>query len=276
MCLSPSAVSNQIRALEGYLATALFRREGNRVELTTTGRDYAGRLCRLLDDLDADTRALKISSDVEKLRVLSTPGFAARWLVPRLGRLAQPDAIRLRIAESAPSTDFASNDADVVIKWRDDAEDGVDVVPLLFSARHPVAAPALLDKAGISHPRDLLKLTLFRDEVDDQWNEWFRAAGVVGKMPEGAPRFPNWEYASTAAEAGLGVSLAYDVVVARTVAEGRLIRLFETKTLPFTIYAIACRADRVHEPLISKIRKWLLDETRFQAATPPELRVSAE
>ena len=38
LCLSPSAISHQIRALEQYLDTALFERDGNRLELTLTGR----------------------------------------------------------------------------------------------------------------------------------------------------------------------------------------------------------------------------------------------
>lgn len=267
LCLSPSAISHQIRALEDYLATALFRRESNRISLTGTGRDYAGQLTQLLDHLDDSTLAAKGGAQGGALRVLSTPGFAARWLVPRMAGFEHAQAIRLRIAEGAPSTDFATNDADVVIKWRDDAEEGVDVVPFLHSARYPVVSPALLERESISHPRDLLHLTLFRDEVDDQWPEWFRAAGVVAELAEGDPVYPNCEYASTAAEAGLGVSLAYEAVVGPTVAQGRLVRLFEATTIPFTIYAIAIQTARRKDPLIGAFRDWLLTEAGDQAAT---------
>lgn len=142
LCLSPSAISHQIRALEDYLATSLFVREGNRINLTGTGRNYAGRLTQLLDHLDDSTREARSGTQGQTLRVLSTPGFAARWLVPRMAGFEHAQAIRLRIAEGAPSTDFATNDADVVIKWRDDAEEGIDVVPFLHSARYPVASPA--------------------------------------------------------------------------------------------------------------------------------------
>ncbi len=260
LCLSPSAVSHQIRALEDYLATALFLRKNNSVSLTGTGRDYAGRLTQLLDHLDDSTRAAMIDQNGHTLRVLSTPGFAARWLLPRLDGFDHAQAIRLRIAEGAPSTDFATNDADVVIKWRDELEDGIDVTPFLRSARYPVVSPSFLQREKISEPRDLLRLTLFRDEVDDQWPEWFREAGVLAELPDGDPVYPNCEFASTAAEAGLGVSLAYDAVVGATVQEGRLVRLFEATTLPFTIYAIAIQSTRRDEPLIAAFRDWLLLE----------------
>ncbi|RFP89825.1 LysR family transcriptional regulator [Rhodobacteraceae bacterium 63075] len=260
LCLSPSAISHQIRALEEYLATALFRREGNRISLTGTGRDYAGRLSQLLDHLDDSTRKAQARARGQTLRVLSTPGFAARWLLPRMARFEHAHAIRLDVAEGAPSTDFTTNKADVVIKWRDDPEEGVDVVPLLHSARYPVASPALLEREGIFHPRDLLRQTLFRDEVDDQWQAWFRAAGVVTDLADGDPIYPNCEYASTAAEAGLGVALAYDVVINPSVEEGRLVRLFETTTIPFTIYAIATDAARRDDELVGAFRDWLLAE----------------
>jgi LysR family glycine cleavage system transcriptional activator len=208
------------------------------------------------------------------LRVLSTPGFAARWLVPRMSRFEQAQAIRLRIADGAPSTDFATNEADVVIKWRDDVEDGVDVVPFLRSSRFPVVSPSLLERENLSHPRDLLRLTLFRDEVDDQWPEWFRAAGVVADLSEGDPVYPNCEYASTAAEAGLGVSLAYEAVVGPTVEEGRLVRLFEATTLPFTIYAVATQATRRDDPQINAFRDWLLSEAADQTASGTPTRAA--
>lgn len=274
LCLSPSAISHQIRALEEYLATALFRRESNRISLTGTGRDYAGRLSQLLDHLEDSTRKAQAGARGQTLRVLSTPGFAARWLLPRMAGFEHAQAIRLHIAEGAPSTDFSTNDADVVIKWRDDAEEGVDVVPFLHSARYPVVSPALMESESISHPRDLLRLTLFRDEVDDQWPAWFRAAGIVAELAEGDPLYPNCEYASTAAEAGLGVSLAYEAVIGSTVAEGRLVRLFEATTIPFTIYAIATKASRRDDPLILTFRDWLLAEARHHSATSTPVRAA--
>lgn len=206
--------------------------------------------------------------------MLSTPGFAARWLLPRMAGFEHAQAIRLHIADGAPSTNFSTNDADVVIKWRDDAEEGVDVVPFLHSARYPVVSPALLERKSISHPRDLLRLTLFRDEVDDQWPAWFRAAGVVAELAEGDPIYPNCEYASTAAEAGLGVSLAYEAVIGPTVAEGRLVRLFGATTIPFTIYAIATEAARRDDSLIGAFRDWLLAEVRDQTATNTPTRAA--
>ena len=126
----------------------------------------------------------------------------------------------------------------------------------------------------MAHPRDLLRLTLFRDEVDDQWPEWFRTAGVIAELADGDPVYPNCEYASTAAEAGLGVSLAYEAVVGATVKVGRLVRLFEATTIPFTIYAIVTLGARRHDPLIGAFREWLLAEAREHAPNGAPIRAA--
>ncbi len=267
LCLSPSAVSHQIRALEDYLATSLFHRDGNRVALSKTGMAYAGKLTDLLDNLSTSTEQASAGRQ-DRLRVLATPGFAARWLIPRLSRFAFAQAVRLRIAERAPSIDFTANDADVVIQWRTAPASGIDVVPFLKSSRSPVAAPEFVKRESIAHPSDLLRVPLFKDETDDMWQAWFLSAGIADPSETDGPTYPNCEYATTAAEAGLGVALAYDAIVHDTVADGRLVMPFETSIASFTIYSAACSAKRQEEPLIKAFRDWLVQEAMDVGCCP--------
>lgn len=266
LCLTPSAVSHQIKALEDYLDTRLFERCGNRLALTLTGEAYAGKLTHLLDGFHDETEAVRDGPRV--LRVLSTPGFAARWLAPRLSRLEFAADIRLRVSNGAPSLDFATNDADVVIQWADRPTPGLLVEPLMASARYPVISPALRVKARVEQPEDLLRLTLCYDETDDAWPEWFAAAGLAGvELPPG-PTFPNCELATTLVEQGQGVSLAYDAMARGTIASGRLERLFDAVTPPMAIYAVACQETRADEPRIAAFRRWIRDEAQADGAFP--------
>jgi LysR family glycine cleavage system transcriptional activator len=270
LCLSPSAVSHQIRALEEYLDTALFERSGNQMDLTLTGRAYAGKLTGLLDLLDDSTRSVREAGE-KPLRVLCTPGFAARWLVPRLGGLSFGNRIRLRVSSGAPDTDFSTNDSDVVIQWRDAHHPGVHTEPLMTSGRFPVIRPDLKEKEYIRTPRDLLGLQLMYDETDDSWDEWFAAAGLgAPDLPPG-PTFPNCELATTAAEQGHGVAMAFDAMVQGTLASGRLVRLFETDTIPDVIYSVACAEARADDPMISAFRTWLHDEVRQADRSSPRM-----
>ena len=274
LCQTPSALSHQIKALEGFLDTQLFERSGNRLTLTLTGQGYAGKLTQLLDSFQDETQAAR--GGAQTLRVLSTPGFAARWLVPRMPRLDFARDIRLRVSNGAPSLDFATNDADVVIQWSDRPTPGLSVQPLMASVRYPVISPALKAREGVSRPEDLLRLSLFYDETDDAWPEWFAAAGLGGaKLPDG-PTYPNCELSTTMVEQGQGVSLAYDAVVRGTLATGRLERLFDIVTQPMAIYSVACQEARADEPRIAAFREWLRGEAEADGVLPAGQPEAAE
>lgn len=264
LCLSPSAVSHQIRALEDYLDTALFERNGNTIALTLTGTGYAGKLTGLLDAFDETTRSVTASGP-RTFGVLCTPGFAARWLVPRLHRLSFGDRVRLRVSVGAPSLDFSSNESDVVIQWQDDPVPGLVTEPLMSSNRYPVISPELLAQENVQHPDDLLRLRLMHDEVLDAWPEWFEAARMkVPDMPRG-PTFPNCELSTTAAEQGQGVSLAYDMMVRGTLASGRLVRLFESVTMPVVIYSVTYPEARKDDEMVGEFRDWIFAEMADEA-----------
>ncbi|WP_420326881.1 LysR substrate-binding domain-containing protein [Mameliella sp.] len=267
LCLSPSAISHQIRALEGHLDTQLFERRGNELSLTLTGHGYAQSLTVFLDGVAESTRSV-CEAGRRPFRVLCTPGFAARWLVPRLNRLSFGDRLRLRVSEGAPSTDFASNDADVVIQWADDLTPGVRTEPIMESHRYPVISPDLLARTRVRSPEDLLNLTLMHDEVLDAWAEWFETAGLTPpQMPRG-PVFPNCEFATTAAEQGQGVSLAYDAMVRGTLDSGRLVRLFDTVTMPVVIYSVAYPESKAGDPMIREFRDWIFAEAAEDMPRP--------
>lgn len=267
LCLSASAVSHQIRALEEYFDTALFERRNNRLSLTMTGRSYAGRMTTLLDAFDESTRSIREAGN-RPFRVLCTPGFAARWLVPRLGRLGFGDRVRLRVSDGAPSLDFAANEADLVIQWADAPVAGVVTEPLMESGRYPVISPLLKARESVESPEHLRRLTLMHDETMDAWAEWFAAAGVEPPAFPRGPTFPNCELATTAAERGLGVSLAYDAVVRGTLHEGRLVRLFDTVVMPFVIYSVAYPEARSGDPMIREFSDWAHREAALEGVAP--------
>ncbi len=275
LCVTPSAVSHQIKALEEFLATALFDRGGNGLSLTRTGAAYVGKLTGLLDALDESTRAVDASGG-RPLRVLSTPGFAARWLVPRLEGLSIWKDIRLRVSEGAPSTDFPHNDADVVIHWADDAVPGVVVEPLMASGRFPVISPDFKRREAIESPEDLLRVTLLHDEVMDAWAEWFLAAGMdAPELPRG-PVYPHCELITTAAERGQGVALAYESMISSTLEGGTLVRLFETVTLPITIYSLAYPEAQAGDPAVKTFRDWIFAEVAHEGNLAPRAQIAAE
>lgn len=264
LCLTPSAISHQVKSLEELLGTCLFERQPQGLKLTQAGRAYLEDLTPILDALDASTRRVSASRHQGRLKVLSTPGFAARWLVPRLHRYGDRDQIDIAVLQGAPCMDFSNNEADVVIHWGEAPVEGAVVEPMMESGRYPVANAALVEREGLQAPGDLLGATLLHDEVDDGWGEWFSKAGVTpNELPHG-PRLAHCELTLTAAEQEQGVALAYDAMARNTLEAGRLVRLFDIETPARTIYSFAHAATRRRCPDIRRFRQWLFDEVSAQ------------
>lgn len=275
LCLSPSAVSHQIRALEEYFDTALFVRQGNGMELTFTGRAYAGKMTNLLDAFDENTRQVRDAGS-RPFRVICTPSFAARWLVPRLERLGFGNRVNLRVSEpdASPNIDFSSNDADLVVQWCDDPVPGLVTEPLMAAGRIPVISPELKEREDVQVPEDLLRIPLIHTDTCDLWNEWFEAAKIEPPTFPRGPTFPNCELTATAAERGQGVAMAFDSVLQSTLDEGHLVRLFDFVELPFVIYSITYPESRRHDSMIREFSSWIHAEAANEGVGPEKIRES--
>ena len=94
LCVTPGAVSQQVKALEGTLGVRLFHRERQRLVLTECGREYLGIVRDALDRIALGTARLVQRQSSGVLTVSTSPDFAAKWLVNRLGRFADshPDS----------------------------------------------------------------------------------------------------------------------------------------------------------------------------------------
>src|SRR5690606_14082441 len=116
--VTQAAVSHQIRLLEDHLGLKLFRRLNRKLLLTEAGQQYLPSVRSAFDELNAATQRLEAGDRQGILTVSVIPSFAARWLVPRLGRFreAHPE-IDLRLAATLANVDFTRDDVDVGIRY---------------------------------------------------------------------------------------------------------------------------------------------------------------
>ena len=219
--ITPTAVSQRIRALEAQIGVKLFRRHGP--TLVTTDRakalgqrlDHAFSLVRNAVD---DCRRVK-----HPLRVTCAPTFAARWLVPRLASyhmISGADAIALDAAQSlSPAGAF-----DVAIRSGAGPWPDYEGVKLLSEQGTPMVSPKWLPHDGNLTVRKLLKLPLI---PDPRWAAWFKLAGIANAKPQFvATRFPNYELEAQAAMQGIGVALLSPVLFAELTTQGALVAPF--------------------------------------------------
>ena len=83
-----SAVSQRIRQLEEDLGLTLFERQGNRMVPTSSGLRLQAGVKGAFSELGAALGSLRTRQTDAEITVSLLPVMAARWLVPRLARLA--------------------------------------------------------------------------------------------------------------------------------------------------------------------------------------------
>src|ERR1043166_568186 len=260
--VTQGAVSQQVKALEETLGLKLFTRERQRLIITEAGRDYLAVVRDALDRIALGTERLLQRQSSGALTVSTSPDFAAKWLVNRLGRFAEkhPD-IDLRVSASTQYVDFAREEVDVAIRHGDGNWPGLAVVRLYSERLFPVCSPKLISgRNRIVGASDLLKFPLLRLEDAKNWTRLFEAAGITDPVGAG-PVLNRASMLIDAAIDGQGIALARTALAAWDLINGRLVRPIDVSLRMANTYWIVCPKAASSVPKIVAFRDWVLAET---------------
>ena len=86
--MTQGAVSHQVKVLKAELGLKLFNRERQRLVITEAGRGVTRGRARCVRSYRSGTERLLQRQNTGVLTVSTSPNFAAKWLVHRLGRFA--------------------------------------------------------------------------------------------------------------------------------------------------------------------------------------------
>jgi LysR family glycine cleavage system transcriptional activator len=267
--VTPAAISHQIRGLEKHLGVRLFRRRGRRLELTEQGEVAAAHFRDGFERLGRGVSALRSREREGVLIVGTTPAFATRWLVPRLGSLTKRfPGIDLRLKTSSAALDFDSDDLDLAIRFGRGVMDRVAADRLFGEFVTPLATDALLSEHRVRRPADLARLPLIHDDSMRRaarppgWEEWCRAAEVEAFDTSRGVHFDDGHLALQAAAQGQGVALGRLAYALEDIDAGALRRPFPEAIELDLHYHLLIPALRRSEPTIAAFREWLLAESR--------------
>ncbi|MDE2363106.1 MAG: LysR family transcriptional regulator [Hyphomicrobiales bacterium] len=222
--VTPSAVSQQIQALEVQLGTALMVKAGRGVTLTEAGERYFELIVDEIERISDATNRIRGFRAYTTLTVRATPTLASKWLLPRLPRFldAHP-ALEVRIDGTNEPTDFSKEGVDLEIRHGEGRWPGLFVEALAEERFLPLASPDLLAEASID-AADLPRMRLIQSvKAQMQWAHWFTVAGVTPRERLRRVLFDRSHMAIDAAVAGIGVALESSLMAEREIAEGRLI-----------------------------------------------------
>jgi len=267
LSVTQGAVSHQVKALEAALGVRLFARERQRLAITEAGRAYLEVLRDAFDRIDSGTERLLQRQSASVLTITTSPNFAAKWLIHRLGRFSETHPeIDLRVSASLQHVDFARDDFDLAIRHGEGSWPGLHTTRLCSEQLFPVCSPKLLQgRRGLRTPGDLEHHRLLHLDTRQDWKKWLDAASVADAVRARGPVFNQASMAIDAAVDGQGVALARTALAALDLRARRLVRPFALALdVPYA-YWIVCPRPSAKLPKIAGFRDWLLAEAAEDA-----------
>jgi LysR family glycine cleavage system transcriptional activator len=264
LSLTHGAISHQIKSLESDLGVRLVERAGRGIRLTDEGERFARRVRTAFAELTAAVNELTARANPRQLRVSVVPSFAARWLLPRIGRFiaAYPD-IDLDVRANMANVDFANDDADLAIRYGFGDWQDVHVEPLLADRFFPVCSPRIANGHLPARPADLAGYPLLRAE-DEFWKPWFEAAGLDWPEPTRGPIFNDSSHIMQAAAEGQGIALTRTSLVGNDLRNGVLVRLFDIDVPAPRKQYLVYPSRTANSPKLATFRQWLHDEIELE------------
>ena len=220
------AVSRQVRQLEQQLGMPLFIRAHGRLELTPDGRTLAHAAHEAFDQLYECWESLLSAQQSQPLTLGCTGSLLSRWLIPRMASLPPLlQDMRWHVVSTDDALDIAHASVDVALVYVSPPwPPGYDVIPLHPERFGPVLAPALADNNTQRSLDALLALPLLATQSrTEAWPLWLSAQGMTQPTLNYQQSFQHSLYLLEAAEAGLGIAMAPDILVADALSHHRLI-----------------------------------------------------
>ncbi|CAN5683382.1 LysR substrate-binding domain-containing protein [soil metagenome] len=261
LCLTHSAVSQQLRLLEGQLGVRLVQRTARGSALTDAGRRYHAQVAADLLRLENHTlEAMAQRPDGVRLLVGAVPAFAERWLAPRLPAfLALQPSCSLHL-QVFPTQVYMEEPAfDVGIQYDDAVWPHAAVEPLMAERCVAVCAPTAQGRermaSGDFRQASLLQLS---SRLGD-WEDWMAQAAIAEKPGNtvAGHRFDLFSMLVEAVRADLGIGLVPRYLVARELAAGELVLAHPHVGVGPRGYSVFVAPQKAQDPLTMSFVQWL-------------------
>lgn len=272
LCVTPSAVSQQIQLLEVQLGTSLTVKAGRHIALTEAGERYFASITDEIERIAEATSHIRGFRSTTALNVRATPTLANKWLLPRLASFldACPD-MEVRLDGTNEPTDFDRETVDVEIRHGDGRWPGLFVEGLAEEQFWPVCAP------GYAGPHSLGPSGLFGHRLihsvksQAQWTRWFALVGADAPVSWRRVLFDRSHMAIDAAAGGMGIALESTLMTERETACGALVRpVRDAPEIRLVTQWIVCPRDHLRQRRVRLFLDWLRGERdAWQTRQPP-------
>jgi len=261
LCITPSAVSHQIKTLETQLGLPLFSRSARALALTDAGARYLEQIDDLFMRLESVTEQLRARYGRNSVRLHVPAYFASEMLLPRLSEFSKlHEGIDLRIETQGVHGRTHAAEADISIVVGSGPWNGLIAHPLFAQTMVPACSPELLLERPVLRYADLNQHTLLVHEARrDDWDRWAAAVGMKALQPAQIVRIDSMSAATRAAEKSIGIALLPAELSRHKFDSGRLVRVFDDELVTDEEYTLLVRTDDENRDDIRALCAWLME-----------------
>ena len=258
--LTASAVSHQIKQLEGELGVQLFTRRPRALRLSDAGRALLEDLLPILEDLDTVIERNSERTGESPLRLSVQPFFASELLVPRLSDfLAHYPDITVSVDTIDDDTGNLDKSADCSIRLFEAPPGGAQHDRLFPLRLIPVGSPAVYDSIRVVSGRIASELTLIvHNARPEAWRRWQRSSGIALPRDARTVRLDSMIAVARAAEKGIGAALMPTRMCSSWLESGALVPLFDHELELKEAYFLVGRTGESPRADADLFRQWML------------------
>jgi LysR family glycine cleavage system transcriptional activator len=264
LCITPSAVSHQIKTLETQLGLPLFSRGARALALTDAGARYLEQIDDLFMRLESVTEQLRARFGRSSVRLHVPAYFASEMLLPRLSEFSQLHAgIDLRLETQGVHGHIHAAEADISVVVGTGPWNGLVAHQLFAQTMVPACSPELLAEKPVHRYEDLNSHTLLVHEARrDDWDRWATNVGMKELRPAQIVRIDSMAAAMRAAEKNIGIALLPAELSRRKFLSGRLARVFDDELVTQENYTLLVRTEDENRDDIRALCGWLIQACR--------------
>ncbi|GAB4071108.1 LysR family transcriptional regulator [Ancylobacter sonchi] len=278
LAVTPSAVSQQVQALETQLGLTLMSKVGRRVVLTEAGERYFASINDEVERIAEATNLIRGYRSVTTLTVRATPTLSNKWLLPRLGAFLDrhPD-LEVRIDGTNEPTTFRREVVDVEIRHGDGRWPGLFVEGMAEEDFLPACSPDYAPAASLT-AAELPRFRLIHSvKSQAQWPRWFALAGVQPTERWARVLFDRSHMAIDAAAGAMGIALESTLMMERELETGRLIcPVAEPPPIRLVTQWIVCPHEHLRQRKVRLFLDWLRAERAGWEARRRNARAASE
>lgn len=238
LCVSASAVSQQIALLENWMNIKFIERSSNKTILTTEGRQFSRKINSLFDDLESSVLQTRNIPHKDEIRVSILPSLAARWFISRLPNFSKmhPNT-RVMVEASFDVIDFNQEEFSLAIR------SGMGSYPECYSNKifdeyvTPVCSPDYWENnptslGSIGACALLADCTFEYEDTNLNWNTWMSRENIRSSVRLNTrQQFTDSNLTIQAAVNGGGFMLGRSVLIGDEILRGTLIEPFKNKQI---------------------------------------------